>query len=85
MAFRIFEDEPLQRGAGHPARRGIVGYIQRATGLQPGIGKLHDRTPNRWSNPAVDSMERDDVELAEIGEARLQQLVETRFNEADVG
>src|SRR5262249_60884255 len=56
-----------------------------ATRLQPGIGKLDDRAPNRWSDPAVDAVERDDVEFAEIGEARLQELVETCFDKADVG
>src|SRR5262249_44369593 len=85
MASRIFEDQPLQRGARHPAGRGVGGDIEDATRLQPGIGELVDRAPNRWSDPAVDAVERDDVEVAEIGEARLQELVETCFDKADVG
>src|SRR5262249_48568877 len=85
MAFRVFEYKPLQRGAWHPAGRGVVGYIQRATRLQFGIGKLDNRAPNRWRDPTVDAVQRNDVEFAEIGEARLQQLTEARFHKLDVG
>ena len=84
MALGVFEDQPLQRGARHPAGRGVVRDIERAAGPQPGAGEGDDRATHRGRDPAVDAVQRDDVELPEVVEARREQLVEARFDEADV-
>jgi hypothetical protein len=84
-ALHAFEQQPLQGRPRHPAGRGVVRDEERAAGFQPGVGKFDDRAPNRRRNPAVDAVHGDDVELAQVREARGQELVEARLHETDVG
>jgi hypothetical protein len=83
-ALGMLEQQTLQRRPRHPTGRSVVGDVERTAGLQLGARKVNDCAAKRRGDPAIDAVQRDGVEFAEVGETRLQQLVKACFDKADV-